>query len=96
MTILKCIRTIYLSAKKQLKLWNKYGRPISDQSTKFYKDQDTMIYTIVKETTTFETYSVTSDSPENAIKLLELDHNTYFVDSETLEPEYTIVNVEEQ
>ena len=55
-----------------------------------------MIYTIVKETTTFETYSVASDSPENAIKLLELDNNTYFVDSETLEPECTIVNVEEQ
>ena len=54
-----------------------------------------MIYTIVKETTTFETYSVTSDSPENAVKLLESDPNTYYVDSETLEPEYVIVNVEQ-
>ena len=95
MTILKCIRTLYLSAKKQLKLWNKCGRPISDQSTKFYKDYDTMIYTITKAITTFETYSVTSDSPENAVKLLELDPNTYYVDSETIEPEYTIVNVEQ-
>ena len=55
-----------------------------------------MIYTIVKETTTFETYSVASDSPENAIKLLELDHNTYLVESDTIEPEYVVVNVEKQ
>ncbi len=54
-----------------------------------------MIYTITKAITTYETYSVTSDSPENAVKLLELDPNTYFVDSETLEPEYAIVNVEQ-
>ena len=54
-----------------------------------------MIYTIVKETTTFETYSVASDSPENAIKLLESDPNAYYVDSETIEPEYAIVNVEQ-
>ena len=54
-----------------------------------------MIYTIVKETTTFETYSVTSDSPENAVKLLESDPNTYYVESDTIEPEYTIVNVEQ-
>ena len=54
-----------------------------------------MIYTIVKETTTFKTYSVASDSPENAIKLLELDPNTYLVESDTIEPEYTIVNVEQ-
>ena len=54
-----------------------------------------MIYTIVKETTTFETYSVTSDSPDNAQLLLESDPNTYFVDSETIEPEYAIVNVEQ-
>ena len=53
-----------------------------------------MIYTITKAITTYETYSVTSDSPENAVKLLELDPNTYYVDSETLEPEYAIVNVE--
>ena len=52
-----------------------------------------MIYTITKAITTYETYSVTSDSPESAVKLLELDPNTYFVDSETIEPEYTIVNV---
>lgn len=38
MTMLKCIRTLYLSAKKQLKLWNKYGRQIDDSSTKFYKE----------------------------------------------------------
>ena len=95
MTILRCIRTLYLSAKKQLKLWNKYGRPIDDYLTKFYKDQNIMIYTITKAITTYETYSVTSDSPENAVKLLELDPNTYFVDSETLEPEYAIVNVEQ-
>ena len=95
MTILRCIKTLYLSAKKQLKLWNKYGRPTDDSSTKFYKDQDTMIYTITKAITTYETYSVTSDSPDNAQLLLELDPNTYFVDSETLEPEYTIVNVEQ-
>ena len=55
-----------------------------------------MIYTIVKETTTFETYSVASDSPKNAVKLLELDPNTYLVESDTIEPEYAIVNVEEQ
>ena len=55
-----------------------------------------MIYTIVKETTTFETYSVSSDSLENAIKLLELDPNTYIVESDTIEPEYVVVNVEKQ
>ena len=55
-----------------------------------------MIYTIVKETTTFETYSVTADTPENAVKLLKSDHNTYYVDSETIEPEYVVVNVEKQ
>ena len=55
-----------------------------------------MIYTITKAITTYETYSVTSDSPENAVKLLEIDSDTYYVDSETLEPEYTIVNVEQQ
>lgn len=38
MNILKCIKTLYLYAKKQLKLWNKYGRPADDYSTKFYKD----------------------------------------------------------
>lgn len=54
-----------------------------------------MIYTITKAITTYETYSVTSDSPEDAVKLLELDPNTYYVDSETIEPEYTIVNVEQ-
>ena len=55
-----------------------------------------MIYTIIKETTTFETYSVASDSPKNAVKLLELDPNTYLVESDTLEPEYVVVNVEKQ
>ena len=95
MTILRCLRTMYLSAKKQLKLWNKYGRPIDDSSTKFYKDQDTMTYTIVKETTTFETYSVTADTPENAIKKIEQDESYYLVESDTIEPEYTIVNVEQ-
>ena len=54
------------------------------------------IYTIVKETTTFETYSVASDLPENAIKLLELDPNKYLVESDTIEPEYVVVNVEKQ
>ena len=54
-----------------------------------------MIYTIVKETTTFETYSVASDSQDNAQLLLESDPNTYYVESDTLEPEYTIVNVEQ-
>ena len=54
-----------------------------------------MTYTITKAITTYETYSVISDSPENAVKLLlESDPNTYYVDSETIEPEYTIVNVE--
>ena len=53
-----------------------------------------MIYTITKAITTYETYSVTSDSEENAVKLLESDPNTYYVDSEDIEPEYTIVNVE--
>ena len=96
MTILKCLRALYLSAKKQLKLWNKHGRPIDDSSTKFYKDQDIMIYTIVKETTTFETYSVDSDTPENAIKKIEQDESYYLVESDTIEPEYTIVNVEKQ
>ena len=53
-----------------------------------------MTYTITKAITTYETYSVTSDSLDNAQLLLESDPNTYFIDSETLEPEYTIVNVE--
>ena len=53
-----------------------------------------MIYTIVKEITTFETYSVVSDTPENAVKLLEKNKSYYLVESDTLEPEYTIVNVE--
>ena len=95
MTILKCLRALYLSEKKQLKLWNKYGRPIDDSSTKFYKDQDIMIYTIVKETTTLETYSVASDTPENAIKKIEQDESYYLVESDTIEQEYTIVNVEQ-
>ena len=51
-------------------------------------------YTITKAITTYETYSVDSDSPENAVKLAELDPNTYFVDSETIKPEYAIVNIE--
>ena len=55
-----------------------------------------MIYTITKAITTYETYSITSDSPENAQLLLESDPNTYYVDSDTIEPEYTIVNVEKQ
>ena len=54
-----------------------------------------MIYTITKAITTYETYSVTSDSLKDARLLLESDPNTYYVDSETLEPEYTIVNVEQ-
>ena len=94
MTILKCIRTLYLSAKKELKLWNRYGRPIDDYSTKFYKDWDTMTYTITKAITTYETYSIESDSPENAVKEIERNQSYYFVDSETIEPEYTIVNIE--
>ena len=53
-----------------------------------------MIYTITKAITTYETYSVESDFPENAVKLIESDPNTYFVDSEVIEPEYTIVNIE--
>ena len=54
------------------------------------------IYTIVKETTTFETYSVSSDTPENAIKKIEQDGESYYlVESDTIEPEYTIVNVEQ-
>jgi len=54
------------------------------------------IYTIVKETTTFETYSVFSDTPENAIKKIEQDGESYYiVESDTIEPEYTIVNVEQ-
>lgn len=52
------------------------------------------IYTITKAITIYETYSIESDSPENAVKLVELNPNTYFVDSEYIEPEYTIVNVE--
>ena len=55
-----------------------------------------MIYTITEAITTYETYSVTSDSQDNAQLLLESDPNTYFVDSETLEPEYVVVNVEKQ
>lgn len=53
-----------------------------------------MIYTITKAITIYETYSVESDSPDNAQLLLESDPNTYYVDSETIEPEYTIVNIE--
>ena len=54
-----------------------------------------MTYTITKAITTYETYSVTSDSPDNAQLLLESDPNAYYVDSETLKPEYIIVNVEQ-
>ena len=36
--MIKCIKQLYLSAKKQLRLWNKHGRPTDDSSTKFYKD----------------------------------------------------------
>ena len=53
-----------------------------------------MIYTITKAITTYETYSVDSDTTENGQLLLESDPNTYYVDSETIETEYTIVNVE--
>ena len=55
-----------------------------------------MIYTITKAITTYETYSVTSDTPENAVKLLKSDPNTYYVESDTIEPEYVVVNVEKQ
>lgn len=56
-----------------------------------------MIYTIVKETTTLETYSVASDTPENAIKKIEQDGESYYlIESETIEPEYVVVNVEKQ
>ena len=51
-------------------------------------------YTITKAITTYETYSIDSDSPENAVKEIELNQSHYFVDSETIEPEYTIVNIE--
>ena len=54
------------------------------------------IYTIVKETTTFETHSVTADTPENAIKKIEQDEQYYIVESDTIEPEYVVVNVEKQ
>lgn len=53
-----------------------------------------MIYTITKATTTYETYSISSDSIENAIKQIEIDQSHYLVDIEDLEPEYVIVNVE--
>lgn len=51
-------------------------------------------YTITKAITTYKTYSVDSDSQENAVKEIELNQSHYFVDSETIEPEYTIVNIE--
>ena len=54
------------------------------------------IYTIVKETTTFETYSVASDTPKNAIKKIEQDKSYYLIESDTIEPEYVVVNVEKQ
>ena len=54
------------------------------------------IYTIVKETTTFKTYSVTAYTAESAIKKIEQDESYYLVESDTIEPEYTIVNVEKQ
>ena len=54
------------------------------------------IYTIVKETTTLETYSVASDTPENAIKKIEQDKSYYLIESDTIEPEYVVVNVEKQ
>lgn len=56
-----------------------------------------MIYTITKTITTIETYSITTDiNGINALELVEKNECEYFVDSETLEPEYAIVNVEEQ
>ena len=55
-----------------------------------------MIYTITKAITTYETYSVESDSPENAIKKIEQDESYYLIESETIEPEYVVVNVEKQ
>ena len=54
-----------------------------------------MIYTITKSITTYETYSVTSDSPEDAINIVKKFPEYDLVDSETIEPEYTIVNVEQ-
>ena len=54
-----------------------------------------MIYTITKAITTYETYSVESDSPENAVSEIERNQSYYFIESDTIEPEYTIVNVEQ-
>ena len=54
-----------------------------------------MIYTITKAITTYETYSVESDSPENAVNEIERNKSYYLVESDTIEPEYTIVNVEQ-
>ena len=53
-----------------------------------------MIYTITKAITTYETYTVESDSPENAVNEIERNQSYYFIESDTIEPEYTIVNVE--
>ena len=54
-----------------------------------------MIYTITKAITTYETYSVTAYNQEDAINIVKKFPEYDLVDSETLEPEYTIVNVEQ-
>ena len=54
-----------------------------------------MIYTITKTITIVETYSIATDiNGINALELVEKNECEYFIDSETLEPEYTIVNIE--
>lgn len=54
-----------------------------------------MTYTITKTITVVETYSITTDiNGINALELVEKDECEYFVDSEILESEYAIVNVE--
>ena len=53
-----------------------------------------MIYTITKAITTYKTYSVTAYNPEDAISIVKKFPEYDLVDSETLEPEYVVVNVE--
>ena len=55
-----------------------------------------MTYTITKTITIVETYSIATDiNGINALELVEKNECEYFVDSETIKSEYTIVNVEQ-
>ena len=55
-----------------------------------------MTYTITKAITTYETYSVNAYNPEDAINIVKKFPEYYLIESDTIEPEYVVVNVEKQ